>query len=65
MRCGNAYHFFEKKSLPDSGAAWDVQKVDLGIAIYHFMTIAGGTLSIAKPDITADKDTEYIATVTV
>lgn len=65
VKCGNAYHFFEKKSLPDSGAAWDVQKVDLGIAIYHFMTIAGGTLSIAKPDITADKDTEYIATVTV
>jgi len=29
------------------------------------MSIAGGDLSLAKPDISTDKDTEYIATVTV
>ena len=42
---------------------WDVQKVDIGIAICHFMSVAGGTFTVDKPDITADKDTEYIATV--
>ena len=65
VKCGNDYHFYEKKTLGGSDASWDVQKVDLGIAICHFMSIAGGTLSVAKPDITTDKDTEYIATVTL
>lgn len=65
VKCGNSYHFYEKKTLADSGAAWDVQKVDLGIAIYHFMSVAGGTLSVAKPDTAVGKDTEYIATVTL
>lgn len=65
VKCGSDYHFFEKKSLPASGAAWDVQKVDLGIAICHFMSIAGGTLKTEKPDIASDRDAEYIATVTL
>lgn len=65
VKCGNAYHFYEKKTLGSNGAAWDVQKVDLGIAICHFMSIAGGTLSVATPDISAANDTEYIATVTL
>ena len=65
VKSENAYHFYKKRSIGDSGAAWDVQKVDLGIAICHFMTIAGGTLSIAKPSIPAAQDTEYIATVTL
>ncbi|MBQ8921601.1 MAG: nitroreductase [Oscillospiraceae bacterium] len=62
---GNAYHFYEKHSIGGSGAAWDVQKVDLGIALCHFMTVAGGTLRVAEPHIAAAKDTEYIATVTL
>ncbi|MBP1537814.1 MAG: nitroreductase family protein [Ruminococcus sp.] len=65
VKCGNAYHFFEKKTLDSGAVSWDVQKVDMGIALCHFMTVAGGALSIAKPDLTADKDTEYIATVTL
>lgn len=65
VKCGNAYHFYEKKTLGSNGAAWDVQKVDLGIAICHFMSIAGGTLSVTKPDISAANDIEYIATVTL
>lgn len=65
VKCGNAYHFYEKQTLSSSGAKWDVQKVDLGIAICHFMSIAGGTLSVTKPDITADNDMEYIATITL
>lgn len=65
VKCGNAYHFYEKKTLGSNGAAWDVQKVDVGIAICHFMSIAGGTLSVTKPDISAANDTEYIATITL
>ena len=65
MQCGNAYHFYEKHSIGSADAAWDVQKVDLGIALCHFMCIAGGQLSIADPKLAAEKDTEYIATVTV
>ena len=65
VKCGNAYHFYEKKTLGSGDAAWDVQKVDLGIAICHFMSVAGGTLSFVKPDIKAANDTEYIATVTL
>ncbi|MBQ8928385.1 MAG: nitroreductase [Oscillospiraceae bacterium] len=63
VRRGNAYHFYEKHSI--SGGAWDVQKVDMGIALCHFMAIAGGRLSVADPGISAPQDTEYIATVTV
>ncbi len=65
VKCGNDFHFYEKKTIGDSGSAWYVQKVDLGIAICHFMDIAGGTLSVAKPDIASDKGMEYIATVTL
>ena len=63
VKCGDAYHFYEKRSL--AAAAWDVQKVDLGIALCHFMKLAGGTLSVSAPGIAAAKDMEYIATITV
>ncbi|SEL34018.1 Nitroreductase [Ruminococcus sp. YRD2003] len=65
VKCGNDYHFYEKHTLASGGAAWDVQKVDVGIAICHFMSIAGGTLSFEKPETAVGKDTEYIATVTL
>lgn len=64
VKQGNAYHFYEKKNV-SGGGDWDVQKVDLGIAICHFMEIAGGALTVSKPDIAAADDTEYIATVTL
>ena len=59
----NHYDIYEKHSL--AAAAWDVQKVDLGIALCHFMNLAGGTLSVSDPGIAAAKDMEYIATITV
>ena len=65
VKCGNAYHFYEKHTIGGNDTAWDVQKVDLGIAICHFMSIVGGRLSITDPNIAADKDTEYIATITI
>lgn len=42
-----------------------MQKVDLGIALCHFMGIAGGALTVSSPDIQTADDTEYIATVTL
>lgn len=65
VKDGNAFHFYLKHASALRGGAWDVQKIDMGIALYHFMTIAGGTCSIADPQIATDEDTEYIATVTL
>ena len=66
VRCGNAYHFYEKHNKGYTGEkTGDMQKIDIGIALCHFMLIAGGTLSVSDPGISAAKDTEYIATVTI
>ena len=60
-------HFYEKKSKGYVDATgWDLQKVDLGIALYHF---AYGLdekvrLTFDDPGLTAPEGTEYIATVT-
>lgn len=66
VKDGNRYHFYEKhmKSY-NPNAPWDIQKIDMGIALYHFISIAGGTLEITDPMIKTGSDTEYIATVTV
>lgn len=48
-----------------SGAPWDVQRIDIGIALCHLMYVTGGTCEIVDPGIKCDPDTEYIVTVTV
>ena len=64
---GNRAHFYEKKNKGYTDTSgWDLQKVDVGIALYHF---AFGMqekvrLSIADPGIEAPADTVYIATMT-
>ena len=66
VKDGKSYHFYEKH--PDgyqSGAAWDVQKIDLGIEICHFMSVTEGKFGITDPGITAGENIEYIATLTV
>ncbi|MBQ3660670.1 MAG: nitroreductase family protein, partial [Firmicutes bacterium] len=42
--CGDAIHFYEKKDKGYDNGDWDLQKVDLGIALCHFlrMTKAAG-----------------------
>ena len=65
--CGNRVHFYEKKNRPQSGEGWDVQKVDLGIALCHFALTAqeSGLLAsfqIEDPGLACDADTTYIAT---
>lgn len=65
IRCGNDFHFYEKHSKGYISEQGDMQKIDMGIALFHFMNITDGKLGIAEPDISAPTDIEYIATVTV
>ncbi|MBO7364011.1 MAG: nitroreductase, partial [Lachnospiraceae bacterium] len=36
VRCGNLVHFYEKKNRGMATGTWDVQKIDMGIALCHF-----------------------------
>ena len=65
---GKQAHFYEKKSKGYVDASgWDLQKVDLGIALYHFACAFDENvqLSIADPGLSAPEGTAYIATLTV
>ena len=65
---GGAAHFYEKRGKGYVDAAgWDLQKVDVGIALCHFaygLEQAGRTakLAVLDPGIAAPEDTLYIAT---
>lgn len=62
----NKYHFYEKHTKGyKSGVDWDVQKIDLGIAICHFMSVSDGELVFNNPNIDTDDYSEYIATIIV
>ena len=65
---GDAVHFFEKRSkgYVDAGG-WDLQKVDMGIALCHFalgLEAIGRTADfvLRDPGLTLPEDTAYIAT---
>ncbi|MBQ9160175.1 MAG: hypothetical protein IJ672_03450 [Methanobrevibacter sp.] len=58
------YHFYlEHTPGYPSGVGWDVQKIDLGIAICHLMFIKDGKFIIDEPEIETNEYTEYIATI--
>ena len=60
----NNYHFFLKHTMGySSGVGWDVQKIDMGIAICHFLCVKNGNLVFDEPEIETDEYTEYIATI--
>ena len=64
---GNRAHFFEKKSKGlGEGAGWDIQKVDVGIAMCHFACALEDRvrLEIADPGLDLPADVRYIATLT-
>ena len=63
VKCGSLFHFYLKHSRGYAGDKGDIQKVDMGIALYHFMRVAGGTLKIADPGLAVPEGTEYTATV--
>ena len=60
------FHFYLKRSLP-AAAKGDVQKLDIGIALAHFVLALetqgiAGSVSEADPGIAHDGETEYILT---
>lgn len=64
VKDGSNYHFYlEHTKGYVSTVGWDVQKIDLGIALCHFMSVREGEIVIDDPDIQTDEGTEYIATV--
>ncbi len=65
--CGDDAHFYEKKrkGFVDAGG-WDIQKIDMGIALCHFALWAeeaGRTAEfrMEDPGLVHPEDTEYIA----
>lgn len=64
VRIGDDLHFYlaHTKGYTDK-AGWDMQKIDMGIALCHFMGALGGELSLSDPGIPMDESTEYITTV--
>ena len=60
-------HFYEKKDKGFDSGAYDLQKVDLGIALYHFeqQSLSEGKkviFEIADPKIALENGMQYIAT---
>lgn len=66
---GQSYHFYEKRDKGYSGEkTGDLQKIDVGIALCHFVTgleerKETADVITADPGITVPDGTEYIATV--
>ena len=59
-------HFYIKHDMGyiDS-TGWDMQKIDMGIALCHFMSGTNGALELQNPGITTEAGTEYIASVVI
>ena len=69
--CGDKAHFYEKRSkgyVAENG--WDLQKIDLGIALCHFELAAkesglDAVLGIGDPGFPIGEDMAYIATYVI
>ncbi len=62
-----AAHFYEKKDKAFANGSYDLQKVDLGIALYHFeqqslCELKKPVFEVNDPGIEITSDMEYIAT---
>ena len=66
LLCGDKAHFYEKRSRGYGDGAWDIQKIDMGIALCHFELGAKEAgvktvFEISDPGVDAPEDTAYIA----
>ena len=64
VKQGDTFHFYKKPSLP-ANPKGDVQKLDIGIALAHFMLALdevgiAGTVTAADPGLAGEQDMEYI-----
>jgi nitroreductase len=63
---GGRAHFYKKQSMKADGGSWDVQKIDMGIALSHFELTAaecgiGTAFLIEDPEIPHAEGVVYIA----
>ena len=66
VKVGGKYHFFCCHTQGKRGSSpWDIQMVDVGIAICNLMEVTEGSVSFEDPEVAAPEDTEYVATVSV
>ena len=68
VKQGEAFHFYKKSSLP-ADARGDVQQLDIGIALAHFMLVLDehgvkGSVTQADPGLQHAADTAYQLTWT-
>ena len=69
--CGGTFHFYEQKSrgyVSESG--WDLQKIDMGIALYHFAFGAASSglhadFVLDDPGIAVPDHIDYVASYVV
>jgi len=64
--CGDKAHFYEKHSRGYGANGWDIQKIDIGIALCHFEVAARASglsvsADICDPGIKVPDGTEYAA----
>ena len=64
---GNEFHFYEKNTRGYVNDGWDLQKIDMGIALCHLVCGAEEKgmkyhLEIKDPGLSVPENTEYIAT---
>lgn len=69
VKQGEAFHFYKKSSLPFDGARGDVQQLDIGIALAHFMLVLAeqgvkGSVTQADPGLLHTGDEAYQLTWT-
>ncbi len=68
--CGDRVHLYEKRGAARAKGEWDVQKIDLGIALCHFALTAeecGIPVSFRQeePELALPANTAYIATYAI
>ena len=64
--CDNCVHFYEKRSKARAEGEWDIQKIDMGIALCHFELVAAEcglnvSFCIENPGLPVGENTVYIA----
>ena len=66
VRCGDCVHFYEKRGRGMASDTWDIQKIDMGIALSHFElgAIESGlhpVMEVSDPGIPGQDGLIYIA----
>ena len=69
VKQGEAFHFYKKSTLPSDPAKGDVQQLDIGIALAHFMLVLAeqgvkGSVTQADPGLQHAADEAYQLTWT-